>query len=552
MSKVLTRNGYIINKKSITKTKLNKIKKDLTVKPIVHKDYADEVESYPIYKENKTSICVPRYYGQKLFGKPDKVIPMDKHKIDIKFNGELREIQKPIVKKSLEVFKKTGGGILAIPCGFGKTILAIYLACQLKLKTLVVVHKTFLQNQWYDRIKTFSNARIGMIRQKKVDIKNKDIVIGMLQSISMIDYDSSIFDEFGFLIFDETHHAAAKVFSKALTKTGGAYTLGLSATPFRADGLTKVLYWYLGDIMYRVKRKGDNKVIVKMLNYESNDKLFTPKKMWRNGKTIPALQKMITNVSKINSRNKLICDILTCLRKQYERKVLVLSGRLEHLKKLKELVDEEIEKDVKQDLLDPDEIRTGYYIGGMKEYQLKDSSETDIIFATFAMADEGLDIDKLNTLILSTQKGNVEQSVGRIMRKPIKEGDIQPLIIDFNDQLSSFIRWGDKRRKYYEKNKYTIDFYQCWNNKIISIKDYLIINKIVTKKDAKKINDEEVRKQYICDKEGESQYEFEKDMEFEDEPINKYNYDPDINKIFKIQIDLKDLNEDKTLLTDKI
>ena len=76
---------------------------------------------------------------------------------------------------------------------------------KLKLKTLVIVHKTFLQNQWVERISEFTNCKIGIIRQKKVDIENKDIVIGMLQSVSMIDYDKDIFKDFGLVIFDEVH-----------------------------------------------------------------------------------------------------------------------------------------------------------------------------------------------------------------------------------------------------------------------------------------------------------------------------------------------------------
>ena len=153
------------------------------------------------------------------------------------------------------------------------------------------MHKTFLQNQWYDRIKQFTNAKIGIIRQKKIDVDRKDIVIGMLQSISMIDYDLDIFKNIGVVIWDEVHHLGSRVFSQALYKTGAKYTIGLSATPYRADGLTKVFMWYLGDIIYKVTRKEDKNVIVKIFNYESNNLLFVEKKMWIRGKIKPAVQK---------------------------------------------------------------------------------------------------------------------------------------------------------------------------------------------------------------------------------------------------------------------
>ena len=71
-------------------------------------------------------------------------------------------------------------------------------------KTLVIVHKTFLMNQWKDRIMQFiPDAKIGYIQGNTIDVYGKDIVIGMLQSISMKDYPTRLFDEFGFVVFDE-------------------------------------------------------------------------------------------------------------------------------------------------------------------------------------------------------------------------------------------------------------------------------------------------------------------------------------------------------------
>jgi len=529
--KVLSRNGYLINTKKITKRKLTQVKKELTVKPIVHKDYSDEVPSYPIYKENNNSLCMPRYYGVKKFGKPNKILPLEGLKSKMKFKGRLREYQQEIIEKSMETFKTKGGGILSLACGMGKTVIAIYLACKLGLKTLVLVHKTFLQNQWYERIKQFTNAKIGMIRQKKIDIKNRDIVIAMLQSVSMIDYDSDIFKDFGLVIYDECHHAASKVFSQALFKTGTKYTLGLSATPFRADGLTKILYWYLGEIYYRKVRKGSRGVIVKMFDYESNDILFKAKKMWRNGKIIPAIQKMITNVGKIRSRNNFIVNIINGIRNQYERKILILSGRINHLELLKEKVDKIIEDEVKRDLLEPNECTTAFYIGRMKEYELRDAADADIIFASYAMAEEGLDIDKLNTLILATPKRNIVQSIGRILRKPIKDGDLNPLIIDIVDQFSMFDRWGGTRRKYYDKNKYNIDYYKGFNDNIIGMREYLVKKKIIKPKE-----NIDVRKAYIIHSQGEDQYYFQEEFDFMDEPEEKYYYEPDLEKILNLDV----------------
>jgi len=242
----LTKLGYSVSKKELTKKELNDLKEELTVEPFTHS--GEEVEEFEVFRETKEYIHIPKYYGIQEYGKAKGMIKMDAEKVNFNFKVNLREFQKPIAEKTLEQLKKEGGGILSLYCGAGKTVLALYLASVIGLKTLVVVNKTFLQNQWKERIEQFTDARVGIIRQKKIEVEGNDIVIGMLQSISMIDYDTGIFKDFGLVIYDEVHRFASKVFSNSLYKTTSRYTLGLSATPDRPDGLTKVLKWYIGDI----------------------------------------------------------------------------------------------------------------------------------------------------------------------------------------------------------------------------------------------------------------------------------------------------------------
>ena len=100
----------------------------------------------------------------------------------------------------------------------------------------------------------------------------------------------------------------------------------------------------------------------------------------------------------------------------------------------------------------------------MKEYELNDAVEADIIFASIAMAEEGLDIPQLNTLIFGCTKKSIEQCVGRILRKK----DSDKLIIDVIDNISRFINQGNSRKKFYKKNKYLIEEYIYENNQFIS------------------------------------------------------------------------------------
>ena len=252
------------------------------------------------------------------------------------------------------------------------TILGIYLACALKRKTLVVVHKDFLVNQWKERIEQFApDAEIGIIKQNKVNITGKDIVIAMLQSISMKEYPEDTFESFGFVIIDECHHLAAEVFSRALPKIASRYMLGLSATPIRKDGLSKVFEWYLGDMVYCIKQREPDTVLVDLIEYYSDDLRYSKEELTYNGtKCIP---RMINNICAFDPRTKIILDKLKTLVAD-KRRILILSDRREHLTTMKDTVD-------KMEI-----CSTGYYVGGSKQWELKESEDKDVIFGTYSMA----------------------------------------------------------------------------------------------------------------------------------------------------------------------
>ena len=119
---------------------------------------------------------VPRYFGESTYGVPDEVRleAQEPKKVDMKFNGGLRDYLLDIVNTYMSS-TKDGGGLLEIPCGRGKTVMALKIAAELGVKTLVIVHKTFLADQWIERIKQFiPNARIGRIQGQTIDIDDKE------------------------------------------------------------------------------------------------------------------------------------------------------------------------------------------------------------------------------------------------------------------------------------------------------------------------------------------------------------------------------------------
>ena len=193
--------GYSIKKEHLTIQEQELIRKELTVKAFVPKSSISQPTPFPVYRESPKKIYVPRFYGVNTYGEPDAIKISDGEDIDIPFAGDLRDFQKPIVKKYVESAKTKGAGLLEVHCGAGKTVMALKIISELKKKTLVIVHKEFLLQQWTERINQFlPTAKVGRIQGTIIDIEGKDIVIGMLQSLSMKKYPTSLFQQFGLTI----------------------------------------------------------------------------------------------------------------------------------------------------------------------------------------------------------------------------------------------------------------------------------------------------------------------------------------------------------------
>ncbi len=434
--------GYTIIKEYLPQKELQLIRKELNVAPYVPKTSLNKPTPFRVYKESKTKLYIPRFYGIENYGIPDKDLLSNGDKTNIKFNGSLRDYQKPIVKAFLDNAKINGSGLLEIYAGAGKTCMGLYIAAALGVKTLIVVHKEFLLRQWIERIEQFlPDAKVGRLQRDIIDIEGKDIVIGMLQSLSMKKYDKNIFQTFGFTIYDEVHHVSAEVFSRALLKIVTRYSLGLSATMNRKDGLTKVIKMFLGEVAYKLERQNTHNVVVKAIKYINNNEAFAKTELNFRGHTHYSL--MIKKICEYNHRSEFILELLKHMlktTKNPDMQVIILG----HNKSLLTYL---------FDAISHRKISTvGYYIGGMKEEQLKESETKKVIIATYAMAEEGLDIKTLTTLIMATPKVDVTQAVGRILRKKSSNAEVYDIV----DQHDIFKRHFSKRKTYYKKNKFKV------------------------------------------------------------------------------------------------
>lgn len=473
---VINNYGFCVKKTTIDEKIMNFIKKFFNVTPYVK--YNSTPESFDVFYEDDIYIVLPKFVVNNQLINVDNILPninnikfktkkcLHKNtKIKFNFIGKLRDYQANIIKIIVELFNNSEneakGGIIKLSCGGGKTIMGLYLSWLFGLKTLIITHQEFLMDQWIDRIKDFTTARIGIIRQQNIVVDDVDIVVGMLHSISQINYDDAIFKEFGLVIYDEVHHMGSKMFSKTLLKTAAEITIGLSATPERSDKLLKVVNWHVGPILYSMETVYNYRIPVKKIFFRSYDKLFKEKLSWIEGSNKANNTVMMDNLSNLQSRNNLMISIINAL-KSMGRKVFVLSSRVEHLVILKNGVDKIISDNGEAHI-----YNTYYYMGktkkGAKKIAEKDG---DIIFATSQLAEEGLDINRLDTILIALpvrKEKSLIQSIGRILRNnELKELTQIPLVIDICDVLSIYQKWSKLRDDFYDKkNCYIQNYHFC-------------------------------------------------------------------------------------------
>ena len=433
---LINRLGYSIPLEKLSEADLRELKNSLTVKPHTIEAYDfGNIKSFPMYRLSEKKIYIPKFFGINKYGPAKSQYKNTWDPMKCSFKGELLDHQVDYCNILLNEILINGSCLAHSTTGSGKTVMTLWLSSKLGLKTLILVHKEFLANQWSDRIKQFfPDATIGFIKQDKCETQN-DFVIGMIQTILSRDLPTSTFDKIGFTIIDESHHIAAASFSKTLFKCCTRYYIGLSATPTRKDGLSCILEWSLGKIISNEVVSDVGVPTVEIINAEYSTKI-TPKFNFRAQLNAPDLINQLVVDPK---RNELIIDKILYLHSQ-NRKILILSGRREHCINLNNL------------LLSKNALKTGIYMGSMKQEELEKSNLADIIFATYSAVSEAYDNKKLDTLIMATGMGDVTQSVGRILRcKNLNH----PLVIDITDR-EFFMGQSMRRIAFYKKNNYNI------------------------------------------------------------------------------------------------
>lgn len=410
-------------------TKLN-YKNDLKIKPTMLYNTCDN--SFNIYKETHGDlILVPYYYNKENPIINKKVVDINIHSNIILRQGDQEECYNNIINScKSDVFYS---GIINLTTASGKTVLSLKIIETLKLKTLIIVNTNQLLTQWADKINQFCpDTKIGYIQGKNIDIENKDIVIGMVQTLSNEKVVMEQLKSFGLTIIDEVHSIPTKVFSNIFFKITSKYQFGLTATIDRRDKLDVVFKYFLGDTIYSNINESNLKQQTLINVYNVNFNIGEIKYIKFRGETKINMASTMNQLSTCDARNDFIADILMKLALDPERKVLCMSDRIGSLQYIHNKLQE----------------HSGLFIGKMKQVELETTKNKQILLATYPMVIQGFDYPEINTLVFCTPRSNIEQAIGRIYRK---EHTVTPMIIDIVDNNTYiYINQYKKRNSIYK------------------------------------------------------------------------------------------------------
>ena len=422
---------------------LNFINSDFFVVKQLGKSPYNIEKYFKLIEETSEAIIIPRGFISELiqFCKaeniPFKIIDKRSKKKEITVSStiELRHQQKEV----LERLDKKDFGVVVDPPNSGKTIIGLELIVRKRQPTLILVHRRQLFDQWMDRIQSFLRIpkdKIGQIGNQKNKI-GKEITIAMIQSLTRKESLEYLSNEFGMIIVDECHHIPAKSFRSVISQLNSYYLYGLTATPKRKNNDEKLIYMYIGNILYEMTQ--EEQLLAQNLKAEINIKetnLFAPFD-YRIDKYEMISQILIHDTH----RNSIIIDDIEQNISRF-KSILILTERKNHVNIL--------------NLYLKDRYETIAITGDDSERSRKSKLEQvhqghfKILISTGQFFGEGVDIDSLECLFIVYPfafEGKLIQYIGRIQRS-----GKAPVIFDYRDsQIDYFEKMFKQRNRYYNK-----------------------------------------------------------------------------------------------------
>ncbi|MBM4302583.1 MAG: DEAD/DEAH box helicase [Deltaproteobacteria bacterium] len=340
--------------------------------------------------------------------------------VDFTFRGDLRDFQKAAVEATIS----RDFGTIAAPTGSGKTVMALALIARRRQPALVVVHTRELMEQWISRIENFLGipaGQVGRIGGGKQIIGDK-ISVALVQSLYKVAHDAA--PHIGHLVVDECHRAPSRTFSEAVSVFDSKYMLGLSATPFRRDGLSRLIWWHLGDLVHQV----DGAALVETGHMLQADVIWRETSFEPTYDPSTEYSQMLSELTRDASRNAWIAaDVAQETQGAAPGVCLVLSDRVAHCRTLVEL-------------LAAQGVTAAMLTGDLpaadrrKVVEALNDGQVKVLVATGQLIGEGFDCRELSTLFLATPinfNGRLIQYLGRVLRPA--PGKVKATVFDYLD-----------------------------------------------------------------------------------------------------------------------
>jgi superfamily II DNA or RNA helicase len=370
-----------------------------------------------IYEKRGKIICLPFSYGNTNFRNPVTVnINTDSPP---NFKGELRQHQNLLVEKTVPLLATTGSAILSAYTGAGKTITAIYIACMLRQKTLVITNKLVLIDQWQQAIKQFvPDASVQYITNPKKYIKNDNATFFLINPLNIPKIPLDVFNDMETVIIDELHQVITPKLCKNLFCVTPTFLIGLSATPYRPDPYNKAIGFFFGDKIVGTKLQKKHKVYTLKTKFIPNS-VSTPQGLnWNEVLQSQALDE---------KRNKLIVNAISLFP---DRVWLILVKRIVHA----ELLVEQFTK-------------AGLECETLLRDKVTYNRDAKILIGTTSKIGVGFDHAAIDALLIATDiKEYFIQFLGRCMRRP----EVEPIVIDIVDNFRPLIKNYKEREKVYK------------------------------------------------------------------------------------------------------
>lgn len=363
-------------------------------------------------------IHLPFYYALKNYtNRISRPTRQEKGKMITKFTGKLRPNQVHVKSEAISLLNKNGSCIISLHVGAGKTITSIAIGCKIGLPVVVLTHRLVLIDQWKESImKVCDNPRIQVVKSDSLLDPEADFYI--INAMTVCKKGEAFFNRMGTLIVDELHVMATNKLAESFHYIHPRYMIGLSATPYRSDGMDNLLYSYFGE------DKIHKKLFREHYSFRVNTGFVPEYELGRNGEL--NWGSVLDSQCNSKERNEIIVNIIKYFN---TRNFLILSKRVSQCKYLVTRLKEE-------------GVDVTSLVGIKKTFDYN----SRVLVTTIQKAGVGFNHPKLDSLVIAS---DVEEYFIQYLGRVFRTEDVVPIIFDLVDNFKTLKSHYSSRKKIY-------------------------------------------------------------------------------------------------------